>query len=268
MSYISKFYMGIVSIAMGSWMLSISFVYNYLNNKRENLVLFWLSLTYEIEVKNDNDYKVMGLSKEKNKKFWTKENELNHQFFKTINLFALITNLIFDSQYFLLRYDVDLFTHSIITTIHIIHMSIFVYLMFQVVYTLNFFFLTITSFFTTKFKYISKQLNKFLIEPFNANSDQNLSQLIYEINYVYYELLNINLFFKFLNGINLIHYFLVAILGTFAFMTMNSFVQIGGYSILVFLYILVLFLPSKFSNKVSIEVSAFRPSNRPSKLDD
>ena len=131
--------------------MSLFLVFNYLNNKKQNLFLKWMKMTYEIPARTDEDYNVVGLSLEENKKFWLKEDEFNYQYNRLYKVLMITTSLILNSQHFFLIYEgVDVYAYVILTIIHIIHDSYFIFLIFHMIYTLNVFFITILLFYSQK----------------------------------------------------------------------------------------------------------------------
>ena len=213
-------------------------------------------MTYEIPARTDEDYNVIGLSQDENKKFWLKEDEFNYQYNRLYNIFLVLVCLILNSQLFFLIYeDVNIYTYVIVAIIHIIHASYFFFVMFHIIYTMNVFYITILIFFCKKFNHISKQVEQFQNEKVKFNN-QKLSRFIYDFDYVYLELIHLNSYFRYLAGINLIHYFLLAVFATFIFLfNENRSIQIVGYTMLIFLYILALYFPSQYSSFVNTQVS-------------
>lgn len=53
------------------WSICFHFTFNYLNTRnRYRLFKFWMKLTLELPVKSESDYRVAGLFRKANKKFW------------------------------------------------------------------------------------------------------------------------------------------------------------------------------------------------------
>ena len=163
--------------------------------------------------------------------------------------------LAFNSQLLYMFFDgIDIYTYVIVSIAHFIHASFFIYAIFHMIYTLNVFFITIMNFFRKKFNYISKQLEHIQHEKVELNNPK-LSRLIYDFNYVYLELIHQNNYFKHLSGINFLHYSVSAVFGSFIFMlNENLGMQVIGYTMLILLYILVLYFPSQYSNFVITQV--------------
>lgn len=70
--------MSFVGVITSSWVFWVHFVFTCLNSRNDyHLIRVWMKMTYEIPAKNDEDYRVIGLSREKNKAFWLKEDALN-----------------------------------------------------------------------------------------------------------------------------------------------------------------------------------------------
>ena len=244
-----------IGIVLSLWLISLFIIYNHLNNRKPNLILLWMKMSYEIPAKNEDDYKVIGLSQNMNKDFWSNEDAFNHRYNRLLVILSLIIALMFSFQLFFHRYNVNIYIFVIVTIIHLIHGWICFYLIFHILYTLNLFFVTMLSFFSLKFGYITEMIERLTGESNDINQD--LSQLIYEFNYVYFELIQINAYFKYLTGFNLIYYFLVAVLATFAFVYTDVNIKIVGYLVLCLLFIIVLYLPFQWANKVTTQVGLF-----------
>ena len=215
-------------------------------------------MTYEIPAKTDEDYDVVGLPRDENKHFWIKEDEFNYQYSRILNIFIVISGLIFSTQhFFFFSKGVNIYTYVIVSCIHALITIYFIFYFFQMIYTLNCYFVAVLIFFRKKFNYISKQLEHFPRESAKFNN-RELSRLIYDFNYVYLELINLNNYFKKLSGVNLMHFFLSITCAIFIFLlNENVSIQIMGFTMCFFMNVAVLFFPSQYSNFVKREVSFF-----------
>ena len=214
-------------------------------------------MTYEIPaITTEQDYNVIGLSQEENKKFWLKEDEFNYRYNRLFNMFVVSASLIFNTQHFFIIYEgINIYTYIIVSTIHSLHTASHIFLFFKMIYTLNIFVVTILIFFRVKFGYIAKQLDQLQHEKVKINN-RKLGRLIYDFNYVYLELSKLNSYFKYLSGLDLIHYLLIAVNSSFVFLLVeNLAIRFAGYVVLIILYILVLFFPFQFSGFVITQVS-------------
>ena len=213
-------------------------------------------MTYEISARTDEDYKVVGLPLEENKKFWLKEDELSYQYNRLYKCFVVFASVTLNSQFFLLIYEgIDVYTYIIFAIIHIIHGFYYFFVIFHMIYTLNVFFITILIYIRKKFNHISKQLEHLQKDEKVKINNKKLSRLIYDFNYVYLELMHLNSYFKYLSGTNLINYSLVSVFATFVFLFNDNIgIQISGYTLLMVLYILALFFPSQYSSFVNTQV--------------
>ena len=244
-----------IGLVVTFWSTSLFLIFNYLNNYNPNLILFWMKMSYEIPAKNEDDYKVIGLSQNLTKDFWSKEDAFNHRYNRVLVILSLIFALLFSIQLLLNRYDVHIYIFVTVSIIHVVHGWIFFYLMSHIVYTFNIFFLIMLKFFSLKFGYITEMVERLTSDSNYINQD--LSRLIYEFNYVYFELIQINMYFKYLTGFNLVYYFFTAVLANFTFAYMDLNIKIVGYSVLILLFIFVLYLPFQWANTVIIQVSLF-----------
>ena len=99
--------------------------------------------------------------------------------------------------------------------------------------------------------------------------NQNLSKLIHDFNFIYLEMVKTNEYFSPIIGVNFTHYVLLAIFTTFSISATDEIIlQIPLYLILMFLYVLVIYLCSNWSNSVSekmekanflLQTISFRP---------
>lgn len=165
-------------------------------------------MTDSITLKNENEFKIVGISKRENKKFWLKQNNLMFKFSKGIKIYLVFLLISFLLPISFMRYNspiyiflpnlVILFFHYGLYIIHIITMQLYFNLfIFQIIYFLTYKF--------DKLILKLKKLNQLKIKQSNYNL--KLNRLIFEFNYVYLESRKINILFKKFIGLNYFHVF-------------------------------------------------------------
>ena len=124
---------------------------------------------------------------------------------------------------------------------------------FQVVYTLNMFFLSIAHFFTKKFGHIKEQLLK--MERNRRADNQQLQELIWQFHFVNLELVKINDYFKFLFLTNLVHFFLLAVICAYVSIYFAEMrLKLLFFIVVSLMYLAIFGLPFKFANNLRTQV--------------
>lgn len=85
--------------------------------------------------------------------------------------------------------------------------------------------------------------------------NRKICKLIYYYNRVHLDLIELNAFFCYFTGFNLIHFAAVGILAVFIALSMNWVLKIMILSVVLVLYVLIILVPYLFANSVTIEVS-------------
>ena len=93
-----------IQVIASFWILSFNFSFNYENAKDDcRLFKFWMNLTMELPVKSEDDYRVAGLPREINKKFWSTENYVNYVLYRVLNWYIAFISLVYSHQLFMTR---------------------------------------------------------------------------------------------------------------------------------------------------------------------
>lgn len=163
--------------------------------------------------RSEDDYEVIGLPKEENRKFWAIEQKVNYVWYRMINGFLMFALIVFNAQFFFVIFDVNIFVYVIVESLQILHTSYFLYAFLHAIYTVNLFSIEFMKFMEKKFGYLSKQIEELNNSKTRLIDNRSLAKLIFEYSYVQLELVEMNNFFKLFNLINLVHYFGVATLG-------------------------------------------------------
>lgn len=86
------------------------------------MLIKWMKITYEIPAKSDRDYRVIGLSRAQNKKFWTEEKRTNARWYRSMNYVLGLAYCIFNVQYTFVSFDVDLWIFVGAQILHALHL--------------------------------------------------------------------------------------------------------------------------------------------------
>ena len=209
----------------------------------------WMKIT--------NHYKVIGLSRKKNQEFRSKEIRFHVLYLKFFNFFLLISCIIFNAQLFFVSYgDINIYIYITVNSVHIIHTCFYAYYVYQLVYTISIFFVTVLIFLFKKFSHITKQIAKLKNEQ--SIDNRKLSKLIYDFNFVYLEMVKMNEYFCKFTGFNFVHFILYAIVLTFVTLSIDNLqLQILIFTVLILLYILTILMTSKIANLITNKVIVY-----------
>jgi hypothetical protein len=169
----------------------------------------------------EDGYKVIALSKEENKSFWTAEDKFNQLYYRLMTFQIFLAWLVFDVQLFLVQFEVDIVVYLAFQTFHLVNGNCFIWLYFHSTYTVNIFLIESMIFLSKKFRRISLRAQRLNARAKLINN-QRLSKLISDYNAVHAELIDCNDFFKNYLGHNLIHFFGLAIFISFISMNFKS----------------------------------------------
>ena len=215
------------------------------------------------------NYELVGLSKEENVEFWQKENKIFNLFLKFLNFMIHFTFVLFSLNYFMVSYligKVDLIVIIIVNSLNIIHVYINLIRIFHVLNIFIYFYLVTIKFFTTKFRFLKREICE--LAKHQTISNTKLSKLLFDFNYVYLEMVNMNEYLKYIIGLHLVHYFVLSVNLSFAIFLTDLPTQIAFAQILIFLYIFIVYLSCQWSNSFTKELEktnfilqtiAFRP---------
>ena len=197
-------------LAAASWNLSLYVVFNHWN-VRDDYYLYgqWMRLTQEIPAESNPNYKLVGLSKEENDKFWQTERWFNQIFYRSVNVFLSFIAIFISGLLFMVRFEsVALWLYLLVQTVNALHLACFFFLFFNSIYTVNALYIAVIRILTKKFDRIASRTAR-LNAPRGAKpiNNRRLSRLIFDHNRVHLELLEMNAFFSSFVAVNLVHLF-------------------------------------------------------------
>lgn len=191
--------MGAVGILVSLWMLALHFVFNKLNT-RKNYHLFkkWMKLTYEMPVNSDDDYEVVGLPREENRRFWEAEDRFNYRYLGLVATGCLVViAFVFDAQLFFVSFDIGLPLYALMQTINVLYNTFGVFSYLYGFYAPNIFLITIILFMTKKLRHIRKQVERMNVSLRTRQiNNRKLTKLIYNYHHAQMEITEMNNFFK------------------------------------------------------------------------
>ena len=103
----------------GFWILNLLIAYRYLNNNKEELIMFWLKMTGSVPI--DNKFQLAGISKQKNKAYWIKQNKFNALLSRLFHVYHGVICFIFTLPLYFMRYDANLLIFILNLIMVIIH---------------------------------------------------------------------------------------------------------------------------------------------------
>lgn len=240
---------------MSVWLSLTQISFSYLNAREDHrLFKIWAQVTYEKPAKTERDYIVAGLSRKENKKFWLAEQKFNSLFNRVLNFALWVAYFVYCSQLFFVRFDVDWITYSLVQTFQVTYSSWFIYVFLGSVYSVNVFYIMIIRFLSLKFGYMGKQVQLVNAEPIKSVCDRKLARLIVENNAAHLELIELNNFFKFYAGFNLVGFFFFAILLSFVALETDFRLTIAFFTALIVMYSTTILSTCLFANQLSDEV--------------
>ena len=235
------------------WYLILFITYNLLNARREDLFLFFLRMINEIPAKNGEKYKVIGLTKKENKIYWEKEDEFLFIYNRILIINQLVVAILLSISLFLIKFDVNPFIFYFVTLANAIYNSLYLFTFFHATLTLSIFYISMMNFFLKKYSYLKKQLQ--LLRRYNVNNPK-LARLLYEFDYVNFELHKINSYFKYLIGINVSFYFIICTLIVFLSFSIHTELKLILLSLLFLTHVAIIYVPFCWSSKVIDEINA------------
>ena len=156
-----------------------------------------MRISFEIPAKSERDYKVVGLSRKENKRFWAAEDEFNARFSKVTNVVLFVSCFVFPIQLFFVKYEVDsMFVYVVVHAVNYLYTAVIIYLFLGIVVTLNVFYIEIIMFMNKKIGFIAKQIERMNVTATGPIDNRKLSRLIVDYNRVLFELIQMNNFFK------------------------------------------------------------------------
>ena len=167
-----------------------------------------MRLTQEIPAESDPNYKLVGLSKEENDKFWQTERWFNQIFYRSANCALAFFSIIISGLLFAVRFEsVDLWFYLFMQTVNALHLACFFFSFYHSIYTMQILYIAVVKILTKKFNRIASRAARLSASKAKLINNQRLSRLLLDHNRVNLELLEMNAFFSNFIGANLVHLF-------------------------------------------------------------
>lgn len=233
-------------------MTTIHWTFNYPNSKWMDWLLQWMTLSGEVPTKR-RDQQVVGFTRKENHNFWLAEKRLNYHWHQGMTFAIRVACLVFSTKFFFVSFDANIVSHVFFQAVNIAHFFFFFYRFLHIIYTLNFFVVTLIRFFRNKFRQITRRIERLKVEKKSRANNRKLARLVYEFNVVHLELFAMRELFKQFIGHNLCHCFALALLTTFGSMSAQKRMALLVHPI-VFVMGLATIFPFYFATSVIIEV--------------
>lgn len=219
-------------------------------SKDYNLLRKWLRLSGEIPA---NGGRVVRLSEKEN--FWSKESHFNYHMYRVVTWFIAVLCLVFSVQLFLVRFnDIDWCTYILVQAFHTFHISYTIFFFLPQLYMINIFVLQIIRFFCLNFKFFAQRLGRLDASRTKKINNRRLARLIHSYNQVHLELIEMNDCFKNFLGVNLLYFFIYAIILMFLVMFVGWILKLTLLWIVLTMFLTIIFIPFTFANSLLTEV--------------
>lgn len=202
-----------------------------------------------------DDYELIGFSKRKDTNYWKQQDRFNHLFDVTLKLSTLVICIVFNIQLFTFDVDLTNFSNLLILILNIAHASLYSYINFQSICTLNIILLAILRFFDKKYEYLNEKLQRFLLSKQSRFDNQKLNKLIYDFDFVTLELIKVNEYMSKFIGINFFFYLSIGVLSVFMMISGDLQLQIALFFIIITTFTLIIYLPNKMNNYILDQMS-------------
>ena len=214
-----------------------------------------MEITNEIPGKKNGNDRVAGLSRKANKDFWMKEQNFNYYWYLVVSVSILVLSQIFNTQLFARHFDIDLRTYVLVQAFNVFHCTYMIFYFLHNLYTTQIFFLEVIYYFSLKFKHIARRLNHLNSATKTKKiNNQALAKLTRHYNLVHLELIETNDFFKNFLGVNMLFFFVYALIVMFLVIFMDWLLTVTLLLIVFALFLTIIFVPFAFSTYLSVEV--------------
>lgn len=217
-------------------------------------------LRMTLEIPQEKDYKMTGMSTEQNKAFWSRQDTFNHRFEVFLNLSLIGLYIPLNLQFLPFFYpqtELSSLVFYFFLIFNLTHSYLFTYRYFAAICTLPVFLPTILMFFEKRYEQIGKRLQRLLGKSTleDRKLDRKLRQLIDEFNRTSLELLQVNSYMSKLIGINFLYYLGVLVLLIFLMLSIDLQLRIIFFSVIVITYALHVYLPYALNNNILVEMA-------------
>lgn len=119
-----------------------------------------MRITQELPARSEQDYEVIGLPREENKKFWQTEKRLNLLWLKVSSGFIGVSCLVFSGQLFLVTFDVDMGVYLLVQALHVLHSTYSLVIYMHSFFTINLYYVFVMKHTSKRFAHISREIER------------------------------------------------------------------------------------------------------------
>ena len=213
-----------------------------------------MELSCEIPA-NDLVDRVAGLSRAEKEEFWRLENRFNTYCSRAMHLSLLIFSIPYNSLFFVVRFEVDLYIYLFLQAINVAHFTFLVFTFFPSVHILCLFNFNLMRFFTKRFYHIRKTVKR-LNATTKQVDDRKLTRLLYAHNRIHFDLIEMNILFRCFIGVNFVCCCVLGVLAVFVAIneTIDLKVKSYLYAVSLALFTTAIAVPFKFASSLTTAV--------------
>ena len=254
MKFINKTF-NIKGVLCGVWIFCLHLNFVYLNTKREDLLRYWLKLSYEIKPKKEIGDRIINFSRNAiDEHFWIKVNQANYVIhILTRPLIYLITILVC-LPYFSIKVDLNFVTFWLIAFLNYVVFLAFYHFFTLELFDLALFPVILLSYFVRKYKILKDQIQSLRNNELRIDNDK-LHKLIYDFDTLTLHMITTNEYWKFLFGINFIFVFIQSIFTVFLALSCDLILRIVLSFILALSSMFNIFIPFYLENQILKEMN-------------
>lgn len=238
------------------WLIAIHIIFIHLN-ARKNYQLYrsWMKLTFEKRIDSEHGWRVAGLSRTENRKFWLTENRFNFYFYWVLYISLFIFSFFFNAMFFVIRFKIDLCTYILLQAINIAQFTFLVFTFLPQIYVVSLLILNLLRFFSKRFLYMKKKVERLTVTK--RVNNRKLARLIREHNCVHFDLIEMNLFFRPYLGVNFVCFCAMGVLSAFNLIheSIDWKIKVYLYAVTLGMYSTIIAIPFKFANSLTTAVN-------------
>lgn len=241
-------------------MTALHVIFNHLEGRRKNYQLYkwWVRWTFEMPINDERDWRVAGLSRTENRRFWLRENRFNYYFYKIMNISMFVFNFFFTGTLFVVHFEIDIYTYIFVQAINSVHHIYFMHCFLSQVYIVSLMVLNLMRFFIKRFLCLKRKVER--LNKVRVVNNRRLTRIIREHNRVHFELIKMNEFFRSSLGVKFVCFCAIGALCASCMIhySIDWKIKAYVYSVILGMYITVIAIPFRFGNYVTTAVSFFR----------